>query len=175
MRERFRRRIAAALGMGLLLGITAAVVAGAGPGAASPFPLVIHGQGWSPGGRLSLPRQPEAAGQSQVFYISGAVGGVYPGSSSTLTLSIQNPLNIPITVSTITLVAGSPSSACPSSMLMVPPGSALNTTYTINTSLAVPANSTVAGPSVTLSLATAATNACAGVSFPLMYGGTASG
>jgi hypothetical protein len=33
----------------------------------------------------------------------------------------------------------------------------------------------VAGPSVTLSLDPTASNACSGVTFPMVYGGTASG
>jgi hypothetical protein len=58
---------------------------------------------------------------------------------------------------------------------MVPPSFTLNQTYTIATSLSVPAGSTMAGPSVTLSLDPTASNACSGVAFPLMYGGTGSG
>jgi len=162
--------------MSLLLATVAAVVTSTGSGSPlRPSGLVLAGRGWSQPGRVQLARLPNAAGQSQVFFISGSVGGLYPGSSSTLSLSIQNPLRSAITVTTITLVAGSPSTACPSSMLIAPPAFALNQAYTINTSLSVPANSSVAGPSVTLSLDPTASNACSGVAFPLVYGGTASG
>jgi len=152
--------------------MAAALLAGT---ALKPSPLIIHGQGQSAPQSRQFPMMPDAAGQSQVFYISASVSGLYPGSASTLNLSVQNPLGRPITVNTITVVAGSPSGTCPSSMLIVPPSFTLNQTYTINTSLYIPANSTVAGPSVTLSLDPTASNSCAGVAFPLMYGGTATG
>jgi len=170
--RRLRSAVVGLAGMALV----AAVLAGAGSSSAvTPGHPALHGQGWSEPAQSRIGALPNAAGQSQVFYISGSAAGLYPGSSSTLTLSVQNPLNTPITVNTITLVAGSPSSGCPSSLLTIPPSWTLNSTYTINTSLSVPANSTVTGPSVTLSLAMTATNACAGVTFPLMYGGTATG
>jgi hypothetical protein len=141
-----------------------------------PAGSVIYGQGSSALGPIHNLAGPNAAGQSQVFYISGTVSGLYPGSSSTLNLSVQNPLGSPMTINTITIVAGSPM-GCPSSNLVVtvtPPWT-LNNTYTIHLSLDVPANSTVAGPAVPVSLAAGATSSCAGANFPLIYGGTATG
>jgi hypothetical protein len=138
---------------------------------------LIHGQGSSELGPMPPLVGPNAAGQSQVFYISGNVSGLYPGSASTLNLFVQNPLGQPMTVNTITLVAGNANSSCPASMLVVAtnPPVPLNTSYTINVSLSIPANTTLAGPVVPVSLATGAPDACAGTAFPLVYGGTASG
>ena len=172
------RRIAIGIALGaVLLASAAAYVANSGAGApTSTAGRVIEGRGSSGLGPFQNPMQPNAAGQSQVFYISGTVSGLYPGSSSTLNLSVQNPLGSPMTINTITIVAGSPI-GCPSSNLVVtvtPPWT-LNNTYTIHLSLDVPANSTVAGPAVPVSLAAGATSACAGANFPLIYGGTATG
>ena len=167
----------ALIGSAVLVTAVATFMANTGGGSpASPAGSVIYGQGSSGLGPIHNLAGPNAAGQSQVFYISGTVSGLYPGSSSTLNLSIQNPLGSPMTINTITIVAGSPL-GCPSSNLVVavtPPWT-LNTTYTIHLSLSVPANSTVAGPAVPVSLAAGATDACSGANFPLMYGGTASG
>lgn len=160
----------------LLASLATYVANGGGSAPTATAGRVIHGQGFSGMGAFQNPVQPIAAGQSQVFYISGNVSGLYPGSSSTLNLSVQNPLGSPMTINTITIVAGSPP-GCPSSNLVVavtPPWT-LNNTYTINLALYVPANSTVAGPSVPISLASGASDACSGASFPLMYGGTATG
>jgi hypothetical protein len=172
------RRAAIGTAVGAVL-LTSAAAYVANSGASAPTPAagaVIHGHGSSGLGLFQNPVQPNAAGQSQVFYISGTVGGLYPGSSSTLQLAVQNPLGSPMTINTITIVAGSPP-GCASSNLVVPgsPPWTLNNTYTVHLSLVVPANTTIAGPSVPISLAAGATNACAGVSFPLMYGGTATG
>jgi hypothetical protein len=159
--------------------VTAAAMFMANSGGGSPLRpagSVIYGQGSSALGPIHNLAGPNAAGQSQVFYISGTVSGLYPGSNSTLNLSIQNPLGSPMTINTITIVAGSPA-GCPSSNLvvLVTPPWTLNNTYTIHLSLFVPANSTVAGPSVPISLASSAPDSCSGAVFPLMYGGTATG
>ena len=141
---------------------------------------VIHGAGLSLASRIALPDQPNAGGQSQVFYVTGNVDSLYPGSLSALSLSIQNPLKSPITVNSLSLLAGNASSSCPSSLLQVVPqigGTpwALNSTYTFSTSVQVPAGATVPGPTLNLTLAQAATDNCQGGSFPLFYGGTANG
>jgi hypothetical protein len=162
------------LGTAVIVGAAAIAFGLPGASPALPASAVIRGEGWS-GAPLPRLAAPNAAGQNQVFYISGTVSGLYPGSASALNLSVQNPLGSPITVKTITIVAGSPSSGCPSSVLVVPPSWTLNNTYTVNLSLSVPANSTVPGPSVPITLATSAGDACSGANFPLMYGGTASG
>ena len=173
-----QRRIAIGIAVAAIL-LTTVVAYIANSGVSAPTTTagrLIHGQGSSGLGPIQNLAGPNAAGQSQVFYISGNVSGLYPGSSSTLQLSVQNPLGSPMTVNTITIVAGSPI-GCPSSNLVVtvtPPWT-LNNTYTIHLSLYVPANSTVAGPSVPISLAAGATNACSGAAFPLIYGGTATG
>jgi len=162
-------------GAAVVVTAAAAFMANVGGGSpVSPAAAVIHGQGSSALGPIQNLAGPNAAGQSQVFYISGAVSGLYPGSNSTLNLSIQNPLGSSMTINTITIVAGSPV-GCPSSNLVVPPSWTLNNSYTVHLSLSVPANSTVAGPSVPISLASAAPNSCSGAAFPLIYGGTASG
>jgi hypothetical protein len=174
------RRSAIGIAVGaVVLTSVATYVANSGASAPTSAPTVgrvIQGQGSSGLGPIQNLAGPNAAGQSQVFYISGNVSGLYPGSGSTLHLSVQNPLGSPMTINTITIVAGSPM-GCPSSNLVVPgtPPWTLNNTYTIHLALYVPASSTVAGPSVPISLVPGATNACSGAAFPLIYGGTATG
>ena len=160
----------------LVLTSAAAFVANTSPSVPRAAAQSIRGEGSSGLGPLQLPAGANAAGQSQVFYIHGTVSGFAPGVRSTLSLSVQNPLGSPITVNTITIVAGNASSSCPASLLIIPPSWTLNNTYSIgNLSLSVPANSTVAGPSVQVQLASSAGDACSGASFPLMYGGNATG
>jgi hypothetical protein len=164
----------------LIAAITVAFLGAGSTAPAAPPSKLIRGLGSSLG-QLALPSQPDAAGQSQVFYVSGSAGNLYPGSASGLNLSLQNPLKSPITVSSISILAGNANSGCPASLLVVVPqdGSApwpLNKTYTFNVSIAVPAGTTVPVPSpVTLSLDMSATDACDGGSFPLFYGGNANG
>src|SRR2546423_12408400 len=71
------RRIAIGIAAaGLLLASAAAYVANSGAGAPTTTAgRVIEGRGSSGLGPFQNPTQPIAAGQSQVFYISGTVSG----------------------------------------------------------------------------------------------------
>jgi hypothetical protein len=106
------------------------------------------------------------AGESAVFYISGGVSGLYPGQTANLNLTISNPQGFGITVTSISIYVNSPSAAgCPASYLSAP--------STISVNLAVPAGGSAQYGLVTVTLSSAAPDACQGVTFPLVYGGTA--
>jgi hypothetical protein len=99
----------------------------------------------------------------RTFRIGGSVGGLYPGSSALLTLTVTNPFHFAIVVTSITTAVGSPIPGCTQSNLSVgaftgglrvdPVGSAQVT--------------------VPVTLSHAAPDACQGVVFPLEYSGLA--
>lgn len=97
------------------------------------------------------------------FTIAGAVGGLYPGASTQLVLTVSNPQPFAIDVTSITTAVANPSASCAGSNLSV---------------AAFSGNLTIPGRgakkvSVPVALSHAAPDACQGVVFPLTYSGLA--
>lgn len=105
-----------------------------------------------------------------VFTITGSLTQLTPGGSQPLTVTIANPNGYDIDVTSIAAIVGAPNTGCPATALVVP-------TYTWTSGPAV----TAPGKgSTTLTLTaryvdslTSDTSACAGVTFPLTFTGTA--
>lgn len=139
---------------------------------------VIHGAGASTSHYGVGPNA--GSGQSAVFYVSGDVSGLYPGSSPTtqLVMSVRNPFSFQIHVTSLAFYVGDASTSCPASNFLVVVGS---TTYTgsastpinVPESFYVPSGQALPAPGLPVYLAGGAPAACVGGSFPLTYGGTA--
>lgn len=139
----------------------------------SPFGL-IHGQGSS----SLTPRFPIAGGQSAVFYVSGNVSGLYPGSSNNLFLQVQNPFTFNINVTSLTIVPAN-ATTCAATYLTFNGTryqSSTIITITLNPALFVAAGTTSpagAVPAEPMGLVMSAPNGCIGAVFSLTYGGNA--
>lgn len=95
------------------------------------------------------------------FTILGSIGGLYPGETVPLTLTVTNLRTFNIQVTSIKASVGSASSSCKGSLLQVTGFSG---------SLAVPAGGS-ASTSVQVSLSHSAPDACQNALFPLSYVG----
>jgi hypothetical protein len=104
-----------------------------------------------------------SASSSSGFAISGSVGGLWPGDSTSLLLTVSNPQHFAIAVNSISTSVGAANATC------------LATTLTVGRfkgSLTVPAQG-IAQVSVPVSLSHSAPNGCQGAVFPLTYSGLA--
>jgi hypothetical protein len=97
------------------------------------------------------------------FRISGSVGGLYPGGSAQLVLTVANPQHFAIVVTSISTAVGSPTPGCAASFLHV---AAFAGALTVGAESA-------AQVSVPVVLDHAAPDACQGAVFPLQYAGVA--
>jgi hypothetical protein len=97
------------------------------------------------------------------FTIAGSIGGLWPGHSAPLVLTVYNPQPFTIDVRSISTVVGTPKTGCTASNLTVA-GFAGR--------LYVPAGG-MAHLSVPVALIHAAPDACQGAVFPLTYSGFA--
>jgi hypothetical protein len=95
------------------------------------------------------------------FRIAGSVGGLYPGFTKALVLTVTNPQFFRIVVTSITTTAKGASSTCLASNLSV---------KAFSGQLSVPARGS-AKVSVPASLAQGAPDACIGATFPLSFHG----
>jgi hypothetical protein len=97
------------------------------------------------------------------FRISGSIGGLYPGDSAALTLTITNLQHFAIVVTSISTTVGDATSSCLANNLAVGGFSG---------QVGVPASGSV-HVSVPASLSHGAPDGCQGAVFPLTYGGLA--
>src|SRR5215472_9199147 len=120
------------------------------------------GAGHPPG--VSLVGVGLAAGNDQSqFTISGGVSGLYPGSSLPLKLTITNPQQFTIDVTSVTTTVGAVSAGCAATLLSVTPFAG---------NLLVPAQGK-ATLVVQAALDHSAPDACQGAVFPLIHSGSA--
>jgi hypothetical protein len=144
-----------------LVAAAALVLLFAGDGASAPERLAGYGG-------YPLTDAVRAAGESSVFYLSGGLTGLYPGESANLVLTISNPQGFGITVQTINIWVNTPSAGgCAASNLSAP---ASVTGLNIQIAAGGSVQYTVQQP---VTLLAGAPDACQGVSFPLVYGGSA--
>jgi hypothetical protein len=124
---------------------------------------VLRGAGvsWRPAASVSGLTATSASPGS--FRISGSIGGLYPGDSAPLILTITNPQHFAIVVTSISTAVGDATASCPAQNLAVGGFSG---------QLDVPAGGSV-NVSVPASLAHGAPDGCQGAVFPLTYGGMA--
>lgn len=95
----------------------------------------------------------------QTMPITGGVVGLYPGFSTTLTLSLNNPNPFAASVTGLTITPADASLSCPASYLQI---------GAFTGPLTIPANST-GTTSVSIGLSSTAPDACQGATFPLTY------
>lgn len=111
------------------------------------------------------------------FDLSGTVGDLAPGLTSSLVLRVTNPNSFPITLRTVEISVGSEPVGCPSASLTIagqafsgsPPAMTVTGLSTV-----VPAYQSAAQP-LTILLDRSAGNRCQHVTFPFQYLGTATG
>lgn len=104
-----------------------------------------------------------SAGGPAGFGIGGSVGGLYPGDSAQLVLTVTNPQHFAIAVTSITAAVGTPRAGCDATNLTV---------GAFSSNLTVPAGGH-ASVQVPVTLASAAPDSCQGAEFPLTYSGLA--
>jgi hypothetical protein len=98
------------------------------------------------------------------FQISGQVSGLYPGAQKQLNLSVSNPNNFPINVTSLAVTVGGPGVVgCAQSNVAV---------TNFSGSLIVAKNATVT-KSLPINMLSSAPDQCRGATFPLTFGGTA--
>ena len=152
-------KLSAPKGPQVLSGVTKAPAAKPSAPAAKPSPPAVKPSPSPKGG------PPEDPGIKQ-FYISGTIGGLAPGGSGNLTLTIQNPNNFVIYVQSLNAtVTGvdSAHSGCPTSSVTVAP---------YQGSLPVAKNGSTT-QTLSISMSAGAPDACQGAQYSLAYGGTA--
>jgi hypothetical protein len=103
------------------------------------------------------------ANEESGFRIAGVVGGLYPGDTATLVLTVSNAEPFAIVVTSISTAVAAPSAGCKAAYLTVAAWTG---------ALAVPGRAK-AQVTVPVTLAHAAPDACQGMVFPLLYSGTA--
>lgn len=153
------------LGVLVLLCVGCAIALGLSARRAGESTLRGDGVSWRPAAVVSGQAGP-AAGVSTTpgrFGIAGAVGGLYPGASAQLVLTVTNPLHFAIVVTSISTTVGSPSAGCVASNLTV---------AAFSGQLTVAAGGS-AQVSVPVALSHAAPDACQAAVFPLQYSGVA--
>ncbi len=104
------------------------------------------------------------------FTISGSLPSVFPGQSTVMYLTVDNPNNQAIEVTSLTLRVGDASRACTAANLS--PSS-----ETQNFTVVVAKNSSLGGQSfpMPISMSAAAPDACQGATFPITLTGIATG
>ena len=105
----------------------------------------------------------QASGTAPAFHITGSIGGLYPGASLSLKLTVTNRESFRIVVTAMSTTVHDASPSCPAGMLTV--GDFAGT-------LTVPASGT-ASVHVPVHLGHAAGNGCQSAVFPLTYAGRA--
>jgi hypothetical protein len=103
----------------------------------------------------------EQAESTGSFRIAGSVGGLYPGLSSQLVLTVKNPQHFKIVVTSMTTTVKNASATCIAANLSV---------SAFSGQLSVPANGS-AKTHVNARLAKSAPDGCIGAAFPLVYHG----
>jgi len=147
--------------------LVAAIAVGLHAATASPAAEVgvFTGRGGAggPGFAGTVSQGGQAVAHSKSFAISGRVGGLYPGAVLPLPLTITNPWNFAIIVTSISaaIYAGGP--ACAAANLSV---------STFSGHLVVDARG-LAHTSLEVALAHSAPDTCQGAVFPLVYSGVA--
>ena len=126
-----------------------------------------------PGGRSLMPGTVLTSATN--FALSGTVGNLAPGISSTLVVTATDPYNVPITLTSVTVSVPTVPASCSLSNLRLAStafsGSPPAVTVT-GLSQTVPANGSANVPLAIL-LAKNAVNGCQSVTFPFNYSGTA--
>jgi hypothetical protein len=152
-------------GLAPLLGVLTVGLA-TSPATTTTDQLVLAGYGSSgpdsTAGSMST-ADAEQAQSTGTFKIAGSVGGLYPGQSKPLVLTVKNPQGFKIVVTSMTTKVKNASATCPASNLTV---------SAFSGQLAVPANGS-AKTSVVVTMAKSAPDACKAVTFPLVYSGLA--
>jgi hypothetical protein len=153
-------------GLAALLGVLMVGVGGGSATSSRTVPIVLTGYGnsglESASGSTSSPAAPQTQTTGS-FRIAGSVGGLYPGLSRPLVLTVSNPQAFTIVVTSITTTVTDASAACLASNLSV---------SAFSGQLSVPGFGT-AQTSVLASMAQNAPDACIGATFPLAYSGLA--
>jgi hypothetical protein len=98
------------------------------------------------------------------FTITGSVGGLYPGDAAPLVLTVTNPQDFAIDVTSLVTSVATASGSCPSSYLSV-------SSFAGHLHIAARGAATT---TVDLSLSHSAPDACQGAQFQLAYSGQAS-
>ena len=149
----------------LAVGLTASAALGVdhdGGGGAPSSALVGYGFGGSYATTGPAPETTAASSTSRGYFsISGGVAGLYPGLVEPYVVSVYNPNNFQITVTSISTVVTSPASKCAASNLAVSGFSG---------HLVVPGKQT-AHTTVVATMAHSTPNPCQGVIFTLHYTG----
>ena len=120
-----------------------------------PAAAMLHGSGTS--------RPVAGSSVNDSFRIAGSVGGLYPGGTAALVLTLSNTAHFAIVVTSVTTQVASPEPGCSGSYLTVEPFAGART---------VPAEGT-AQITVPVVLSHAAPDPCQGAVFPLAYSGLA--
>ena len=127
-----------------------------------PAHVVFVGYGWSD---RPVQRASVAAASKRSFAISGSMNGLFPGATLPIVLSVFNPNNTQITVTSISTTVGNASSKCHAGYLTV---------AAFSGSLPVASGQTVS-VAVDATMSHSAPNSCEGVVFPLHYSGLGQG
>lgn len=156
-----RRARPSAVTAALAIGVGALVVVLAAPHASK---ATLRGSGTSTLHATAPSGVPTgAASPKPGFRISGSVGGLYPGDSAPLMLTVTNPQQFAIVVTSIATTAGSPNPGCVAGYLTV-------AGFSGQLTVAAQGSGQI---SVPVTLSHAAPNACQGAIFPLTYSGSA--
>lgn len=97
------------------------------------------------------------------FTIAGSVSGLYPGSARTLTVTVTNPNNFAIRVTSLTATVADPAGPCTAGAVQVPPMAG---------TFVVPGNGSAA-TTLTARMANNPPDACQSTTFGITYSGTA--
>ena len=124
-----------------------------GSGSSGPFAAILAGP----------KARPFANGSAGSFRIGGATGGLYPGDSKLLVLTVINPQHFAIRVTSIATTVGSAGPGCAAQNLTV-------AEFTGDLTVIALGSAQIAVP---VTLKHAAPNACQGAVFPLDYTGLA--
>ena len=117
------------------------------------------------GGRQLALAGSDNSAPGHAFTISGSVGGLVPGIPTPLRVTVANPDSQAIRLNSVTVTAGSASSACPASLLTI-------STFSGTPETIVPGRGQ-AVIQLTVKLSAQAPDACKKASFPLAYAGKA--
>jgi len=140
-----------------------------GPGS-TPTPGTSEGPG-QPGTPVEIPGDPDVP-IAGVFFISGSIDGLVPGSARTMSLTVTNPNPWPIHVLTVDTTVAVPTA------LTCPPGTVEVGDYAFDdgdASITAPANGTarVDVPIEMVDSLTVDQTGCKGTTFALTFDGTA--
>jgi hypothetical protein len=159
------RSVALALSaaMGLSVGVIGTVLCF--DSAPNPGSAIVAGYGPSLESAPGAANAPGAAGPrtTTTFSIAGRVGGLFPGKTFPLVLTLTNPLTVAITVRSITTTVSNASTLCVAGDLEV-------TSFSGHLVVAAGKSSEAM---VYVTLTHSASNVCQGARFPLHYLGLA--